>query len=247
MNAASGLAQVTVREVVKAVSEALFDQAAEDYDSWYETEVGKAADRVERALAQSMFQPSGSRVLEVGCGTGQYTVWLAQEGYDLTALDVSGEMMAKARAKISAIGRRVQWRQADIKEIVSEPGKFHGIFSMTAFEFIPRPGEVLAKLYERLEPGGCLLIGVIAGNSPWSEFYEEVAREKPTSVFARANLYGENDIRRWQVGGRLELKQCLFFPPTVASAKEALAMEERKSGPAGFILAKWVKEVGIIA
>ncbi|MHB1407913.1 MAG: class I SAM-dependent methyltransferase, partial [Desulfitobacteriaceae bacterium] len=139
------------------MTEAIFDRVAADYDSWYETEPGKAADQVERLLAQTMFQPSGTRVLEVGCGTGQYTAWLVQEGYVLTAVDVSGEMMAKAQARIATVGGQVQWWQADIIEILNQLGKFHGIFSMTAFEFIPQPEQVLAKLYDCLEPGGCLL------------------------------------------------------------------------------------------
>lgn len=223
------------------MTEAIFDQVAADYDSWYETELGKAADQVERVLAQTMFRPSGTRVLEVGCGTGQYTAWLVQAGYDVTAVDVSREMMAKAQARIATVGGQVHWWQADIAEILDQLGKFHGIFSMTAFEFVSQPEQVLTKLYDCLEPGGCLLIGVIAGDSPWSEYYQEAAKQKPTSVFAQAKLYTEKDIRHWQVGGRLELGQCLFFPPTVATAEEAVALEERRERRPGFIVAKWVK------
>jgi len=223
------------------MGKAIFDRVAVDYDSWYETESGRAADQAERALAQEMFKPSGARVLEVGCGTGQYTTWLVKEGYEVTAVDVSGEMMAKAQAKIAAMGGNVRWWPADITEILNQLGKFHGIFSMTAFEFIPQPERILSKLYECLEPGGCLLIGVIAGDSPWSEYYQEIARQKPTSVFAQAKLYTEQDIRQWQVGGRLELGTALYFPPNVATAAEALALEEKREGRPGFNVAKWVK------
>jgi 2-polyprenyl-3-methyl-5-hydroxy-6-metoxy-1,4-benzoquinol methylase len=223
------------------MADAIFDGVAVDYDSWYETDLGKAVDQVERALAQKMFQTSGQQVLEVGCGTGQYTSWLVREGYEVTAVDISVEMMARAQANLSVTGGKVHWWQADIANIIDQLGKYHGIFAMTSFEFISQPEWVLAKLYACLEPGGCLVIGVIAGNSPWSEYYQETARQKPTSVFSRAQFYTEEEICHWQVGGCLELRKSLFFPPSVATAAEALALEERQEGRAGFIVAKWVK------
>lgn len=220
----------------------IFDRVAADYDSWYKTDLGKVVDQVERALAQKMFQTSGKQVLEVGCGTGQYTPWLVKEGYEVTAVDISREMMAQAQANFPAIGDKVHWWQADITDIIDQLGKFHGIFGMTSFEFISQPEWVLSKLYACLEQGGCLLIGVIAGNSPWSEFYQENARQKPASVYAGAQFYTEKEICHWKIGGRLEIGKSLFFSPDVVTVAEALTLEERQEGRAGFIVAKWVKD-----
>ncbi|KLU60950.1 demethylrebeccamycin-D-glucose O-methyltransferase [Peptococcaceae bacterium CEB3] len=224
------------------MSEVVFDRAATDYDAWYETEVGRTVDRVERTLIQGMFKPPGERVLEVGCGTGQYTTWLAGLGYEVTAVDVSTEMMAKAQAKSPGTGAGVRWWQADIHEILDQLGKFHGILAVTSFEFISQPQRVLNGLYRCLEPGGCLVIGVIAGGSPWSEFYRVVAGANPESVFARANFYTPEEIARWQVGGNLRMGRALYFPPDVKTEAEALALEEKKEGRPGFIAARWAKE-----
>ncbi len=221
---------------------ALFDRAAAGYDSWYETELGREADRAERSLIENMFIPPGPRILEVGCGTGQYTTWLAQQGLELTAVDVSREMLAKAQAKLAALNLKAGWLKADINEILHRLGRYHGILSMTAFEFIPKPEQVLQKLFQHLEAGGCLVIGVIAGESAWSEQYQEIARAKPTSVFAQANFYSKAEIRSWQVGGRLELAGGLYFPPSVKSVQEALDLEQRREGNPGFLAAKWVKD-----
>jgi len=225
------------------MEEALFDHVAAHYDSWYETKIGSVSDQVERHLAQSMFKAPGPQVLEIGCGTGQYTSWLVQEGYEVTAVDISAEMMALAQKKLAenaAKAKPVHWRLADITEILDQLETYAGIFSMTAFEFVPEPEKVLQKLFSHLKPGGCLLIGLIAGRSAWSEYYEEAALNNPTSVFARAALYSKEEISSWQIGVSVEIGECLFFPPNVQTTSEALAMEEKREGNPGFVVAKWV-------
>ncbi|KLU64550.1 MULTISPECIES: class I SAM-dependent methyltransferase [Desulfosporosinus] len=229
------------------MNEALFDHVAAHYDSWYDTELGSLSDQTERNLAQSMFKAPGPKVLEIGCGTGQYTSWLVQEGYEVTAVDISGEMMALAQKKIALLEGStskadcVHWWHADITKILDQLETYDGIFSMTAFEFVPEPENVLKKLFSQLNPGGCLMIGVIAGMSAWSEYYAEAARKKPTSVFKRAALYTQEEIRSWQIGVSAEIGECLFFPPNVQTKSEALSLEAKREGNPGFVVAKWVK------
>ncbi|TGE34783.1 class I SAM-dependent methyltransferase [Desulfosporosinus fructosivorans] len=229
------------------MKEALFDHVAAGYDSWYDTELGSVSDQVERRLVQSMFKAPGPKVLEIGCGTGQYTSWLVQEGYEVTAVDISAEMMALAQKKLAAIEgntaktKPVHWWHADITAILDQLETYDGIFSMTAFEFVPEPENVLQKLFSRLKPGGCMMIGLIAGRSAWSKYYAEAARDNPTSVFARAALYTKAEICSWQIGGSVEIGECLFFPPNVRTTAEALFLEEKREGNPGFVVAKWVK------
>ncbi|HBV86532.1 bifunctional 2-polyprenyl-6-hydroxyphenol methylase/3-demethylubiquinol 3-O-methyltransferase UbiG [Desulfosporosinus sp.] len=228
------------------MNEALFDPVAAHYDSWYDTELGSVSDQVERHLAQSMFKAPGLKVLEIGCGTGQYTSWLVQEGYQVTAVDISSEMMGLAKKKLSIVENNlrampVHWWHADITKILDQLEFYDGIFSMTAFEFVPEPENVLKKLFNHLKPGGCLMIGLIAGMSSWSEYYAEAARNNPTSVFARAALYTKEEIYSWKIGVSVEIGECLFFPPNVQTTSEALSIEEKREGNPGFLVAKWVK------
>ncbi|KJR45951.1 Methyltransferase [Desulfosporosinus sp. I2] len=170
-----------------------------------------------------------------------------QEGYEVTAVDISGEMMALAQKKIAAIEENtskvkpVHWWHADITEILDQLETYDGIFSMTAFEFVPEPENVLKKLFSHLKPGGCMMIGLIAGMSAWSEYYGEAARNNPTSVFARAALYTKEEIGSWQIGVSVEIGECLFFPPNVQTTTEALSLEEKREGNPGFVVARWVK------
>lgn len=220
---------------------ALFDRAAKDYDAWYEDGLGKLVDQAERTLVKKMFKPSGGRILEVGCGTGQYALWLAAQGYDLTAVDVSSAMLAQARAKLAKRGLRATWYEADIRDIQKRLGSYHGILAVTALEFIPDPAQLLAALFEHLAPGGCLVVGFIGGGSAWSRLYAEIAAADADSVFAQARFYTEEEIRAWKIGDAVELAGALYFPPEVASAEQAQQMERERSGCPGFLVAKWVK------
>lgn len=221
--------------------DSLFDKAALSYDEWYESELGQAVDQVERAGIDQAFTPSGSNILEVGCGTGNYTLTLAERGYTVTGLDVSAPMLAIAKDKADKAGYNVHWIEGDVSQVLPELGKYHGILSVTAFEFIPKPEEVLADLFTHLLPGGCLVIGIIAADSPWSELYRQAASANPESVFAQANFYSEADIRGWKVGANPEISKALFFPPAVAGMKEAFEYEQMQKFAPGFLIAKWVK------
>lgn len=219
----------------------VFDQASAEYDGWYDTELGQAVDTVENKLIQAFFTPQGPNVFEVGCGTGLYTSRLAEKGLRVTALDISEKMMEKAKDRLKHKGLEANWIHADIHEILPKLSTYDGILSVTAFEFIPDPEKVLRELYAHLNPGGCLVIGVIAGNSVWSELYSQSVKENPESVFASAKFYTPEEMKSWEIGGTFEMGSALYFPPQTKSLKEALLLEEQMGSNPGFIVGRWIK------
>ncbi len=224
------------------MSPALFDPAAAGYDAWYETELGKVVDEVEEGLVRATFVPPGPRVLEIGCGTGLYTARLVQRGYRVSAVDASREMLSRARARLASLGLSAECIEADVGEAEPRLGRFDGILSVTAFEFIREPGPLLRRLLGHLEPGGCLVVAVIAGGSAWSARYAEIALERPASVFAHARFWTPEEILRWDVGVPCELGTALYFPPAVASRAAALEAERRREGAPGFVAGRWVRQ-----
>src|SRR4029450_11420509 len=76
----------------------LFDQAAEDYDKVRPTYPGALVDR---ALARGRLD-AGSRVVEVGCGTGKLSELLADRGLRIDAVDPGPNMIQVARRRVGA-------------------------------------------------------------------------------------------------------------------------------------------------
>ncbi len=64
-------------------------------------------------LVEELGLSLGTSVLDVGCGTGRHSIELARRGYSMTGLDLSPEMLARAKANAEAAGVLVRWVQAD--------------------------------------------------------------------------------------------------------------------------------------
>jgi SAM-dependent methyltransferase len=115
----------------------------------------------------------GSRVLEVGCGTGQVTVPLAGRGCRVTAVEAGPHMAAVARRNLAGAARVVTARFEDWP-LPAEP--FDAVVAATAFHWID-PAVRVAKAADALRPGGAL--AVVRGQHVWggtTDFFVEVQR-----------------------------------------------------------------------
>ena len=85
------------------------------YNAWasqYDTNQNKTRDLEGIALRTTLAGIEFGSVLEIGCGTGKNTVWLLQQAAHVTAVDLSEEMLARAKEKITS--DKVRFVQADI-------------------------------------------------------------------------------------------------------------------------------------
>lgn len=95
------------------------------YNQWsatYDDTENKTRDLEKRAGQTVLSAVSAKTILEVGCGTGKNTDWLQHRAEKLTAVDLSENMLQKAKEKVSS--RQVQFVQADVTrpwEFASEP------------------------------------------------------------------------------------------------------------------------------
>ncbi|MFI9272051.1 class I SAM-dependent methyltransferase [Kitasatospora sp. NPDC052896] len=117
----------------------------------------------------------GSHVLEVGCGTGQATVPLAERGCRITAVEAGPEMAAVARRNLAGVAAvEVVTAEFESWPLPAEP--FDAVVSATAFHWID-PAVRVAKAADALRPGGALAVvrtqHVMGGTE---EFFVEVQR-----------------------------------------------------------------------
>ena len=105
--------------------------------------------------------PSGSRVLEVGCGTGAQTVSLARNspGARIVAFDHATASLARAIERARAAGlANVEFLNADLFALRFEPASFDHAFMCLVLEHLSNPSAALLLVKQLLKPGGTVTV-----------------------------------------------------------------------------------------
>ncbi|GIP04298.1 methyltransferase domain-containing protein [Paenibacillus sp. JNUCC32] len=120
-----------------------------------------------RMLKNYPIQP-GSRILEVGCGTGRTACHLSEMGYQVTAIDLNENMIKKARARAEAMGMDVEFLQADVCALPFEDNRFDLIMAESVTVFTDT-SKSLPEYYRVLDRGGVLLDRELLLDKPMPE------------------------------------------------------------------------------
>ena len=135
--------------------------------------------------------PQATRVLDIGCGAGNYTVKLLQRLPDLnvTLIDLSKPMLDRALQRLGPLTTgNIAALQGDIRQIVLEPDSFDIILAAAVFHHLREDADweaVFGKCYAALKPGGSLWISdLIAHDDPavqavmWQRYGEYLTQLK---------------------------------------------------------------------
>ncbi|MER2998949.1 class I SAM-dependent DNA methyltransferase [Pontibacter populi] len=145
------------------------------YNSWanqYDTNQNKTRDLEGEALRTILSTIDFKRVLEIGCGTGKNTVWLADKADHITAVDFSEEMLAKAKEKVAS--DKVNFVQADItKDWTFLEGKYDLVTFSLVLEHIKRLNHIFKQAANALVTGGYVYIGEL---HPFKQYTGSKAR-----------------------------------------------------------------------
>ena len=120
----------------------------------------KRADRFNEWVFSQIQPHLGRNVLEVGCGNGNFTAFLAQHCDRVTGVDLSSQYVAEARSRL-ANSSHVKLLVADATRL-NLNNAFDTIVLLDVLEHIEDDIKTLNQLYDCLEPGGKLLLKVPA-------------------------------------------------------------------------------------
>lgn len=128
---------------------------AQRYEAWY-AGIGREADVLEKAILDKMLLhfPTAHSILEIGCGTGHFTRWLAQRGYSATGVDIAEPMLNEARRLGGA-----DYLPGDALALPFPAQSYDITALITTLEFVPDPSRALAEAVRVARQG--VLLGVL--------------------------------------------------------------------------------------
>lgn len=124
---------------------------------------GGPSTELQRVIAEERIGPC--RLFEAGCGSGINAVWLAQQGFEVTGIDVSSLAIEQARQRAVAAGVSVRFEQDDLLQLRGDYEPFPFFFDRGCYHAVRRsdPAGYVRTLQRVTAPGAMGLI--LTGNS----------------------------------------------------------------------------------
>ncbi len=99
---------------------------------------------------------AGRRVLDVACGTGVVSVTAARRGARVTGLDLTPELLERARENARIAEVDVAWLEGDVEKLPFADAAFDVVLSEFGHIFAPRPEVAIGEMLRVLKPGGTI-------------------------------------------------------------------------------------------
>jgi len=139
-----------------------------DWDSHYQSgeppwETGQPSAELRRVVAEEKIEPC--RVIELGCGTGINAVWLAQQGFEVTAVDFSQLAIEKARQRAAEAGVTARFVVDDVLNLAEEYDPFTFFFDRGCYHAVRRVDvQAYVRTLQRVTAPGSLGL-ILTGNA----------------------------------------------------------------------------------
>jgi 2-polyprenyl-3-methyl-5-hydroxy-6-metoxy-1,4-benzoquinol methylase len=92
------------------------------------------------------------KALDVACGKGRNSLYLAARGFDVVAIDISAVAIDVGRSRAASEQRQIEWRQADLEEVQLEHDAYELIVN---FNYLQR--SLVPQLKHAVKIGGCII------------------------------------------------------------------------------------------
>jgi SAM-dependent methyltransferase len=114
------------------------------------------------ALVPIMRERGARRVLDLGCGAGRHTVYLAREGFEVYGTDIAENGLAHTREWLARENLRAELKQSDISHVPHRADIFDAVISIYVIYHKTYAGmqHVVAEIHRVLKPSGLALISL---------------------------------------------------------------------------------------
>ncbi|MFO8086342.1 MAG: methyltransferase domain-containing protein [Bacteroidales bacterium] len=165
-----------------------FNTTAKQYDEYYNTETGQKIDTIEKRLvAKYLNKIPEKEALEIGAGTGHWSMFFSDHGFQITGIDLASEMLQKAIEK-NVPGAIFMEMNAEHLMFPNEAVK--NIFTIATVEFTNNKETFFDEAFRVLKRNGCFLIGALNENSLIGRTKEQ------DPVFKNADFFTEESLLR---------------------------------------------------
>jgi ubiquinone biosynthesis O-methyltransferase len=148
---------------------AIPDLGPDVYARWRASEIGAITDRLEGQLILELVgDVSGCRVLDVGCGDGEFAVELKKRGAMVVGIDSSAEMIDAAKKRSKLQNAEVNFQVAMAEHLPFPAEHFDVVTAITILCFVDDAAPVFREIARVLRPGGRLVIGELGKRSTWA-------------------------------------------------------------------------------
>ncbi|WP_030275640.1 FAD-dependent oxidoreductase [Streptomyces sp. NRRL B-24484] len=141
------------------------------WDSLYGERERIWSGRANGALVREVTGERPGRALDLGCGEGADAVWLAEQGWRVTAVDISAVALGRAaeHAREAGVAGRIEFRRADLAEAFPE-GSWDLVCAQYLHSEVELPRDaILRRAAAAVAPGGTLLVVGHAGPPSWQQ------------------------------------------------------------------------------
>jgi ubiquinone biosynthesis O-methyltransferase len=148
---------------------AIPDLGPDVYARWRASEIGAITDRLEGQLILELVgDVSGCRVLDAGCGDGEFAVELKKRGAMVVGIDSSAEMIDAAKKRSKLQNAEVNFQVAMAEHLPFPAEHFDVVTAITILCFVDDAAPVFREIARVLRPGGRLVIGELGKRSTWA-------------------------------------------------------------------------------
>jgi ubiquinone/menaquinone biosynthesis C-methylase UbiE len=189
----------------------------ETYARWRESALGILTEQLEqRAIFSLVGDPSGLRILDIGCGDGVYAGEVSRRGGKVFGLDRSLPMLEAARTRAMSSGVFVRWCQSAAQSLPFRDASFDMVLAVTALCWIPEPDVALREMSRVVRPGGAVIVGELGRWSLWA-----LARRfrgwLGSHSWRKAHFWTAGELRVLLVGAGLragDVRGAVYYPPS---------------------------------